>query len=85
MTFTVKLTRYCLAPKSLAMWWQPQADYKEVLPLTDKIYLHLFFTTGAINEYLQSAYGATPPEVPLPGLHAADTQQSEGMIHPAYT
>ncbi|CAH2060453.1 unnamed protein product, partial [Iphiclides podalirius] len=33
---------------------------------------------GAINEYLQSAYGASPPEVPLPGLHAADTQQSEG-------
>ncbi|CAH0599036.1 unnamed protein product [Chrysodeixis includens] len=34
---------------------------------------------GAINEYLQSAYGATPPEVPLAALHAAaETQQAEG-------
>ncbi|CAG9796187.1 unnamed protein product [Diatraea saccharalis] len=34
---------------------------------------------GAINEYLQSAYGATPPEVPLSALHtAAETQQAEG-------
>lgn len=32
---------------------------------------------GAINEYLQSAYGATPPEVPLAALHAAETQQNE--------
>lgn len=33
---------------------------------------------GAINEYLQSAYGATPPEVPLAALHAAaETQQTE--------
>ncbi|CAG5023208.1 unnamed protein product [Parnassius apollo] len=32
---------------------------------------------GAINEYLQSAYCATPPEVPLAALHAADTQQTE--------
>ncbi|KAJ0171029.1 hypothetical protein K1T71_013228 [Dendrolimus kikuchii] len=34
---------------------------------------------GAINEYLQSAYGATPPEVPLAALHtAAEAQQAEG-------
>lgn len=34
---------------------------------------------GAINEYLQSAYGATPPEVPHTGLHtAAEAQQAEG-------
>ncbi|XP_028173312.1 nuclear receptor subfamily 2 group C member 1-A-like isoform X2 [Ostrinia furnacalis] len=32
---------------------------------------------GAINEYLQSAYGATPPEVPLSLHAAADTQQVE--------
>ncbi|XP_045507423.1 nuclear receptor subfamily 2 group C member 2 isoform X1 [Colias croceus] len=32
---------------------------------------------GAINEYLQNAYGATPPDVPMASLHAADTQQSE--------
>ncbi|XP_045779704.1 nuclear receptor subfamily 2 group C member 2 isoform X1 [Maniola jurtina] len=32
---------------------------------------------GAINEYFQSAYGATPPEVPLAALHAADTQQND--------
>ncbi|KAF9807969.1 hypothetical protein SFRURICE_017141 [Spodoptera frugiperda] len=33
---------------------------------------------GAINEYLQSAYGATPPEVPLGALHAAgDTQPND--------
>ncbi|XP_013174855.1 PREDICTED: orphan steroid hormone receptor 2 isoform X2 [Papilio xuthus] len=32
---------------------------------------------GAINEYLQSAYGATP-ETPLAALHAADNQQPEG-------
>ncbi|XP_050555440.1 nuclear receptor subfamily 2 group C member 1-A isoform X4 [Spodoptera frugiperda] len=30
---------------------------------------------GAINEYLQSAYGATPPEVPLGALHAAGDAQ----------
>ncbi|XP_072945798.1 orphan steroid hormone receptor 2 [Epargyreus clarus] len=30
-----------------------------------------------INEYLQSAYAATPPEVPLAALHTADTQQTE--------
>ncbi|CAK1546617.1 unnamed protein product [Leptosia nina] len=33
---------------------------------------------GAINEYLQSAYAATPPDVPMASLHAADTQQNEG-------
>ncbi|XP_045486830.1 nuclear receptor subfamily 2 group C member 2 isoform X1 [Pieris rapae] len=33
---------------------------------------------GAINEYLQSAYGATPPDVPMAALHAADTQQTDG-------
>ncbi|XP_039761088.1 nuclear receptor subfamily 2 group C member 2-like isoform X2 [Pararge aegeria] len=33
---------------------------------------------GAINEYFQSAYGATPPEVPLGSLHAADPQQNDG-------
>lgn len=34
---------------------------------------------GAINEYLQSAYGATPPDVPLAALHAtSDKQQTEG-------
>ncbi|XP_063897882.1 nuclear receptor subfamily 2 group C member 1-A isoform X2 [Helicoverpa armigera] len=33
---------------------------------------------GAINEYLQSAYGTTQPEVPLAALHAAaETQQTE--------
>ncbi|CAB3241417.1 unnamed protein product [Arctia plantaginis] len=33
---------------------------------------------GAINDYIQSTYGATPPEVPLAALHAAaETQQSE--------
>ncbi|KAF9414164.1 hypothetical protein HW555_007829 [Spodoptera exigua] len=33
---------------------------------------------GAINEYLQSAYGATPPEVPLAALHAAaETQPND--------
>lgn len=33
---------------------------------------------GAINEYLQSAYGSTQPEVPLAALHAAaETQQTE--------
>ncbi|KAL4706637.1 hypothetical protein ACJJTC_005022 [Scirpophaga incertulas] len=30
---------------------------------------------GAINEYLQSAYGATPPEVPLASLHVATESQ----------
>ncbi|CAH2987142.1 unnamed protein product [Chilo suppressalis] len=37
---------------------------------------------GAINEYLQSAYGATPPEVPLSALHAAaaaETQQTDAV------
>ncbi|CAH1643840.1 unnamed protein product [Spodoptera littoralis] len=32
---------------------------------------------GAINEYLQSAYGASPAEVPLAALHAADTQPND--------
>ncbi|XP_045539801.1 orphan steroid hormone receptor 2 isoform X2 [Papilio machaon] len=32
---------------------------------------------GAINEYLQSAYGSTP-ETPLSALHATDNQQPEG-------
>lgn len=32
---------------------------------------------GAINEYLQSAYGATPSEVPLGALHAAETPQND--------
>ncbi|XP_030033360.1 orphan steroid hormone receptor 2 isoform X3 [Manduca sexta] len=33
---------------------------------------------GAINEYLQSAYGATPAEMPLSALHAAaETQQND--------
>ncbi|XP_068624656.1 nuclear receptor subfamily 2 group C member 2 isoform X2 [Battus philenor] len=32
---------------------------------------------GAINEYLQSAYGASPSEAPLAAIHA-DTQQNEG-------
>ncbi|XP_022834447.1 nuclear receptor subfamily 2 group C member 2-like isoform X2 [Spodoptera litura] len=32
---------------------------------------------GAINEYLQSAYGASPAEGPLAALHAADTQPND--------
>ncbi|KAL0859661.1 hypothetical protein ABMA27_010780 [Loxostege sticticalis] len=32
---------------------------------------------GAINEYLQSAYGATPPDVPMALHAAADTQQAD--------
>ncbi|XP_073958951.1 hormone-receptor-like in 78 [Choristoneura fumiferana] len=38
---------------------------------------------GAINEYLQSAYAATPPEVPLAALHPADAPPPQPEADPS--
>lgn len=42
------------------------------------------FFSGAINEYLQTAYGATPAEVNLNAVHADDAQndgETDTYIH----